>query len=83
MKEFTTYQPSTITPNSVTGPSVFNGFCLVRKYRVTIEEVEESDMIVAQRLRHLWNNRYEMRISHSSNIDAMRREAEKLGIELE
>ena len=82
IKDFTTYQPANISPSSVTKPSVFNGMCLVRKYRVIVVEVEESDEVIAQRLRHLWANKRELGIGHKSNISAMLAEAEKLGIEL-
>lgn len=83
MEEFETYQPATIKPNDVTTPRVFNGLCLVRRYKVTIEEVAESDDVVGDRLQNLWANRRELRITHSSNMAAMRREAEKLGITLD
>jgi hypothetical protein len=83
MKEFITYKPGTIQPNNITSPTVFNGLCLIRQYKVTVEEVEESDMVVAQRLRHIWNNRYDLGLGHSSNISAMQKEAGLLGIELD
>lgn len=83
MEQFETYQPALIKPNTITKPSVFNGMCLIRKYKVTVEEVEESEEILKQRLRHIWNRRTELRLGHSSNLRAMIKEAEKLGIKLE
>lgn len=80
--EFETYQPSTIRPNGITNPKVFNGFCLVRKYKVTVEEIKEPDEVITERLLDLWNRRVELKINHSSNVSAMRKEANKLGIEL-
>ena len=80
MIEFETYQPSTIRPNSISSPRVFNGFCLIRKFRVTVEEVEENEEVLRERLRDLWNRRSELRLGHSDNINAMMKEAKRLGI---
>jgi len=82
MKTFETFQPATITPNSITSPSVFNGFCLVRKYEVTVKEVVEPVEVLQERLLDLWTRRSELKITHSANMDAMESEAKRLGIEL-
>lgn len=63
-------------------PAAFNGHCLIRRYRVTIEEIPEEHEVLEARLRDLWGNMWGS--SHpQSNRDAMKREAERLGIELE
>jgi len=36
-------------------PSCFNGFVTVKKYRVTIEEIEEPKEVIAGRLQKLWD----------------------------
>jgi DNA repair ATPase RecN len=82
MKTTITYQPI-MDSRTITEPTVFNGLCLVRKYRVTIEEVVESNEVISQRLRNIWSERKSLGIQHQSNISAMKREAEKLGIELD
>jgi len=80
LRAFETFQPATVQPNSILEPSCFNGYCLIRKYRVTIEEMEESPELLEARLRKLWKN---TRNRHMSNREAMRKEAKKLGINLE
>lgn len=35
-------------------PSCFNGTVKVRKYRVTVELIDESDEVIAERIRKLW-----------------------------
>ncbi len=80
--EFETYQPATIRPNSVIKPSVFNGRCLIRKYKVTVEEIIEEDSILAERLLDLYKRRNELKITYIDNVSAMYTEAKKLGIEL-
>lgn len=37
-------------------PSCFNGMVRFKKYRVTIEPIEESDEVYAARLQELWDN---------------------------
>ena len=82
-KEFETYQPSTIRPNGITTPLVFNGYCLVRRYKVTVEEIAEDDSVIAKRLQEIWDRRSELGLGHSSNIKAMTDEARKLDVDLE
>jgi len=79
---FETYQPKLVTPNSITRPCVFNGMCLIRRFKVTVEEIDEPVEVLAERLIDLWNRRDELKLGHSSNMRAMRDEAEILGIEL-
>jgi hypothetical protein len=82
MKTFETYQPRSIAPNSITKPAVFNGMCLIRRYKVTVEEIQEPVEVLQERLKTIWGNRRALRITHGSNINAMKEEAEILGIEL-
>ncbi len=76
---FTTYQPDLITSNHITKASCFNGMCRIRNYRVTVEEIKEPKEVLVNRLRELWLDKNN---SHSSNRDAMRKEAKILGIDL-
>ncbi len=78
-KTFTTFQPRTITSNAITEPRCFNGMCLIRKYKITVEQVEEPKEVLESRLRELWKNKENW---HSSNRDAMWEEAKNLGIVL-
>jgi len=81
-KEFETYQHRSVVPNGIKEPRVFNGMCLIRRYRVRVEEVVESDDILIERLRNLWDRQRELSATHSSNLQAMFEEAQRLGIEL-
>lgn len=56
-------------------PSCFNRIVAIRKYRVTIEEVQESDEVLIARLRKLWA---ETKNHHS--WDVLQAEAKRLGI---
>lgn len=59
-------------------PSCFNGSVSVKKYRVTIEEVEETEETVKERLKELWAG-----CNNHHHWDPLRREAEKYGLTLE
>ena len=37
-------------------PSCFNRIVRIKKYRITIEEVEETDEVIRDRIRKLWNS---------------------------
>lgn len=76
-----TYSPDTIT-NRSPSPFAWNGRCYVRKYRVTIEEVDEPHEVLAERLVDLWTRQRELKISHPGLRDAMLKEAERLGVTL-
>lgn len=78
-KEFTTFQPRLIKPNQITSPQCFNGMCMIRQYKVTVEEIEEPREVLEERLRLIWADK---RYGHSGNLKAMRKEAERLGIDL-
>lgn len=36
-------------------PSCFNGFVSIKKYKITIEEVEEPKEVLAARLQEMWD----------------------------
>ena len=78
-KQFDTFQPGLVTQNSIVTPRCFNGMCLIRQYRVTVEEIEEPPAVLESRLRKLWSEKGNR---HSSNICAMKRESRVLGITL-
>lgn len=56
----------------------FNGIVAVRKYRVTIEEVEEPVEVVAERLRKLWRESDNHHHTHP-----LLSAAKKIGVELD
>ena len=47
-----TYHINTMTSKA---PSCFNGNVAVKRYRVTIEEIEESDDVIRARIQALWD----------------------------
>ena len=58
-------------------PDVFNGFCSVRKYKVTVELIDEPIEVIHQRIQEL-NDK-------SKNIhdwEPLRKEAKKYGYEI-
>jgi hypothetical protein len=58
-------------------PSCFNGFVRVKKYRVTIEEVEEPKEVIEERLRKLCR---ESRNHHDTTL--LQATAQRMGITL-
>lgn len=58
-------------------PNVWNGQVNIKRYKITIEEIEEPKELLRERLIALLNQK--THISHPSSIRA---EARKLGIEL-
>lgn len=57
-------------------PYCFNGNLSVRKYRVTIEPIDEPIEVLRDRLQKLWDE-----CTNHHQWDVMRAEAEKLGME--
>lgn len=80
-KSFDTYLPNLLVNNGE-HPLVHNGVCYVTRFRVTIEEVEETPEVLKERLLDLWVRRKELGLTHMSNIAAMREKAKLLGLEL-
>lgn len=58
-------------------PSAFNGQVRVKRYRVTIEEIEESDEVIRERLLKLWRED-----GNYHHVDPLRAMAKKYGLEL-
>jgi len=58
-------------------PSCFNGRVMVRKYRVTIELIEEPREVIAARLQDLWE-----RCTNSHQRNPLRCAAAEIGLEL-
>ena len=59
------------------GPSCFNGRVRLQRYRVTVESIDESKDVYAERLRILWRG-----TDNYNDRDCLKREAKALGIEL-
>lgn len=78
VKQFETYQPSLISPNNIIAPAAFNGYCLVRRYRVTVEEIEEPEDVIIGRLVQLLKD-----VGTNSNSGrVVMAVAKKMGVEL-
>ncbi len=58
-------------------PSCFNGNVSIKKYRITIEEVEEPKEVYEQRLQKLWDE-----CDNSHHLKPLRSEAKNIGYEL-
>lgn len=58
-------------------PNIWNGEVHVKKYRVTIEEIEEPKEVLRERLQKLYD-----KPGHISNAKNIQEEAKRLGIEL-
>ena len=59
-------------------PSCFNGIVSVKKYRVTVEEIEEPKEVIAERLRKLWEE-----CRNHRHWGPLKEAAKELGINLE
>lgn len=46
------YQQAAITLDE---PAAYNGLVQVKRYRVTVEEIEEPDEVICSRLQRLWD----------------------------
>ena len=49
---FDRYQQRALTRDE---PSVFNGVVEVKRYRVTVEEIQEPEEVICARLQRLWD----------------------------
>jgi hypothetical protein len=63
--------------NVFSRPDCFNGVVRLRRYRITVEPIDESNDVLAERLRQLWRA-----TSNHHHYDVLKREAKSLGIEL-
>ena len=59
-------------------PSCFNGVVSFKRYRVTVEEIEEPLEVYAERLRKLWRE-----CDNHHHFDPIRGAAKQLGIDLD
>jgi hypothetical protein len=58
-------------------PSCFNGNVSIKKYQITIEEVEEPKEVYEQRLQKLWDE-----CDNFHHWDPLKKEAKNIGYEL-
>lgn len=85
MTEFETFlKPNDFLVANMTlrEPMVINGMALVKKYRVVIEEVPESDEDVKDRILTIWNS-MEGEGFPQIDIDAIKDAAAEYGLDLE
>ncbi len=73
-REIGSYWIHSLTENN---PSCFNGNVSVRKYRVTIELVEEPNEVIAERIQLLWD-----KCDNLHHWTHLRIAAQKIGYEL-
>lgn len=59
------------------GPSVFNGIVEVRKYRVTVELIDEPDDVIRNRIQKLWDE-----CENHHHWQPLKAIAKKYGLEL-
>lgn len=59
-------------------PSSFNGWVRVRRYRITIEEIEEPDEVIAARIQELWDT-----CDNYHHVGPLRSAAARVGLKLE
>lgn len=81
IKSFETFQPFSSFDegrHTVKEPWCFNGRIGIRKYRITVEEIDEPKLVLIKRLRKLWGE-----CDNSHHWQPLKSEAAKLGIELD
>jgi len=59
-------------------PSCFNGIVEVRKYRITVELIDEPNEVIAARIQALWDN-----CDNHHHWDPLRFAAKEIGYELQ
>ena len=72
-REINQWQENELTQRE---PSCVNSL-RVKKYRITVEEIDEPDEVICQRLQELWDN-----TTNWHHSDMLRTAAEKYGYEL-
>lgn len=75
---YETFNKPTLPDYNRTTPACFNGLVWIKKYRVTIEEIEEPKEVLSKRLQALWD-----KCDSHHNWSALRQAAVSLGYELE
>ena len=79
IETFRTFGPYDFsTWESANEPSCFNGSVSIRKFRITIEEVEEPVEVLRERVQKLWDS-----CNNSHHWSPLRTVAETLGLELD
>lgn len=73
-KEIGFYEKNNLTSEN---PSCFNGIVNLRKYKVTIELIEEPDEIIQERLQKLWDE-----CNNHHNWQPLKNMAKQIGYEL-
>jgi hypothetical protein len=58
-------------------PDCFNQVVSVRKYRVTIEEIDEPDAVIIERIKKLW-----LETKNHHDWEPLKNEAKKVGLVL-
>lgn len=71
------WHTSSLLCASAQQPSCFNGLVSIRRYRVTLEEIEESREVLIERLAKLWQE-----FDNVHHYQPLKRAAEELGVEL-
>ena len=80
MKTFETFKP--VNDYLISGltskePSCFNGKVMVKKYRITIEEIHEPDWVIKERIQDMWD-----KCDNPHHTKPLRLAADKLGLKL-
>ena len=73
-RRISSYEIGSMTRNC---PTCFNGSVEVKRYRVTIEEIEEPDDVIRERLQKLWDE-----CNNYNNRDPLRSVAMRYGLDL-
>jgi hypothetical protein len=71
-------EPSLYQFRSQDEPSSFNGIVSVRRYRITIELVDEPDEVIAARIQKLWD-----KCANHHHWESLRAEAKRVGLVLD
>lgn len=58
-------------------PSSFNGWVRIKRYRITVEEIEEPKEVLCERLQKLWDE-----CDNSHQWESLKATAKNLGYEL-
>jgi hypothetical protein len=70
-KSIGSYEIMNLTKNE---PSCFNGLVSIKKYRITIEQINESNEVLAERLQKLWDE-----CNNHHHVQPLRNAAESIG----
>ncbi len=73
-REIGSYQISNMTSEH---PTCFNGNVNFRKYKVTIEPIEEPNEVLAERIQKMWDE-----CNNHHHVEPLRKAAASIGYEL-